>query len=65
MARGRPAEESAEKSISYDQGSIRYDLQRGLRNRPGPYPTRRKIPEYEPPEKGLKLMRKSKQVEFI
>ena len=65
MSRGRPAEESAEKSLSHDQGSIRHDLQRGLKNKPGPYPTRRKIPEYEPSEKALKLMRKGKQVEFI
>ena len=65
MARGRPAEESAEESLSYDQGSIRHSLQKGLKNKPGPYPTRRKIPEYEPSEKALKLMRKGKQVEFI
>jgi hypothetical protein len=66
MSRGRPAEESAEKSLSYDQGSIRHDLQRGLKNSPGPYPTRRKgiIQPERPSKKARELMKQGKPVVF-
>jgi hypothetical protein len=66
MARGRPAEESAEKTLSYDQGSIRHDMQQGIKNRRGPYPTRRKgitRPD-RPSKKAIELMKKGKPVAF-
>jgi len=66
MARGRPAEESSEKSLSYDQGSIRHNMQQGIKNKPGPYPTRRKgitLPD-RPSKKGRELMKQGKPVVF-
>jgi len=66
MARGRPAEESSEKSLSYDQGSIRHDMQQGIKNRRGPYPTRRKgifQPE-RPSKKARELIKQGKPVVF-
>ena len=66
MARGSPAEESAEKRIDPTQESIRHDMQQGIKNRRGPYPTRSKgiIQPERPSKKAIELMKQGKPVVF-
>jgi len=71
MARGRPAEESAEKRIDPIQKGVKRHrlkrLQEELKKKYGPYPTRRKgieIQPERPSKKAKELIKQGKPVVF-